>query len=106
MQSNRVANGFGIFMLIGSVPWILAIATFVQIMIAHSEAKSSGGNALGLMIMSISAYGIALVSFVSGVIYFTYAALRKKESPKRWQWLTIGYSICLLIIPIIFFFSQ
>lgn len=81
MQSNRVASGFGILMLIGSAPWVLAIATFVQIMVAHDEGKSSGGNAIGLMMMSLSAYGIALVSCVAGLIYFVYAALRKKAFP-------------------------
>jgi len=106
MQSNRIASGFGILMLIDSAPWILAIATFVQIMIAHGEGESSGGNAIGLMMMSLSAYGIALVSCIAGVIYFAYAALRKKEFPKQWQWLTIGYSICLLIIPVFYFILQ
>ena len=106
MQSNRVASGFGILMLIGSAPWLLAIATFVQIMIAHGEGESSGGNAIGLMMMSLSAYGIALVCCVVGLIYFIYAALRRKAFSKRWHWLTIGYSISLLIMPILYLVFQ
>lgn len=106
MRSNRVASTFGILMLIGSAPWVLAIATVIQTMIAHDEGESSGGNALGLIMMSMTAYGIALVSCFAGIIYFAYAALRKKAFPKIWHWVTIGYSICLLIIPIIYFIFQ
>ena len=106
MNSNRLAGGLGIFMLIGGAPCVLAIATFVQIIAAHEAGTSSGGNALGLMMMSLSAYGIALVSCVMGLVYFGYAALRHKVLPKLWHWLAIGYSIGLVVIPIIYFISQ
>lgn len=106
MKNNRLAGGFGILMLIGGAPCVLAIAAFVQIIAAHEAGTSSGGNALGLMMMSLSAYGIALVSCVTGLVYFGYAALRHKVFPKLWHWLVIGYSIGLVVIPIIYFISQ
>lgn len=106
MKSNRLTGGFGILMLVGGAPCVLAIATFVQIIAAHEAGTTSGGNALGLMMVSLSAYGIALVSCVTGLVYFGYAALRQKVFPKLWHWLAIGYSIGLVVIPIIYFVSQ
>jgi hypothetical protein len=105
MKSNQLAGGFGILMLIGGVPCVLAIATFVQIIAAHEAGMSFGGNALGLMMMSLCAYGIALVSCVTGLLYFAYAALRHRVFPKVWHWLAIGYSIGLVTIPVIYFMA-
>ncbi|MBB3219439.1 hypothetical protein [Pseudoduganella umbonata] len=106
MRSNRVANGVGILMLIGGAPCLLAIATFVQLLTAHAAGTSSGGNAIGLMIMSLWAYGIAVASCAAGIIYFGYGALRYRVFPKPWHWFALVYSIGLVIIPIVYLISQ
>lgn len=103
---NRLASGFAIVMLIGGMPCVFMIAALLQVFDTHEAGMSASGNALGLMMMSLSAYGIALVSCVLGLVYFGYAALRHRVFPKLWHWLTIGYSLGLLGIPAIYFLSQ
>jgi hypothetical protein len=98
---NRLASGFGILLLIGGLPCIFMIATLSQVFDTH-ETATTGGNALGLMMMSLWAYGIALVSCVAGIIYFGYAAFRHRIFPKVWHWLAIGYSLGLVVIPFVY----
>jgi len=107
MENNRFAGGFATFMLIAGAPYVLFIAIFGQIIISHEPGTPSVGNALaGMMLIFLLAYGPALLSCVTGLIYFGYGALRHKVFPSTWQWLTIGYSIGLAISPVFYFISQ
>ncbi|TWI70042.1 hypothetical protein IP91_01120 [Pseudoduganella lurida] len=105
MNRTGLANAFGFFMLIGGVPCVLAIAVFFRIGAAHESGISSGGNALGLMMMSLWAYGIALASCVAGLLYFGYAALKYRMFPTSWHRLVICWSICLVIGPVLYLFA-
>jgi hypothetical protein len=72
-------------MLIGSAPCIPTIAAFVQIIAAHEAETSSDADALGLMTMPLSAYGIALVNCITGPIYVSCAALGEKMFPDHFH---------------------
>ena len=105
MTNSRLAGGFGIVMLVGGAPCVLAIATFAQLIAAREAGTPAGGNALGLMMMSLWAYGFALVSCAMGLAYFCYAALRHRAFPQPWHWLAIACSLALVTIPVLYFMS-
>ncbi|WBS02920.1 hypothetical protein OU994_01025 [Pseudoduganella sp. SL102] len=106
MKNNRFAAGFATFMLIAGAPYVLFIATLGQMIVSYEPGTPSGGSALGVMMIFVWAYGIALLSCVTGLIYFGYGALKHKVFPKIWHWLTIGYSIGLALSPVFCFISQ
>lgn len=103
MRSGKMATIFGTGMIAGSVPCTLAILLFAQLMAARKAGHPAGGDALGLMMISLLAYGIALLSFVSGIIYFGFAVLKNKLVLRTWHWFAIVYSFSQITIPVIYF---
>ena len=106
MNSSKTATLFGIGMIIGSAPCTLAIAVFLYLMAAREAGKPVAGDALGMMMISLVAYGLALISFFCGTIYFVVAALRKKGFPRTWHWLGIVYSFTQVVIPVLYFSAR
>jgi hypothetical protein len=102
MRSNRVATIVGTGMIAGSVPCTLAILVFAQLMAARNAGHPAGGDAIGLMMMSLVAYAIAVLSFVFGIIYFGFAALKNKLVLSPWHWFGIVYSLSQITIPIVY----
>jgi len=98
-----MATIFGIGMIAGSVPCTLAILVFSQLMVAREAGHPAGGDAIGLMMISLLAYPIALLSFVSGMIYFGFAVLKNKLALRPWHWFSIVYSFSQITIPIVYF---
>lgn len=103
---NRLPSCFGILMLIGGMPCVFMIASLSQVFDTREAGTPAGGNALGLMMMSLCAYGIALVSCAAGLVYFGYAALRHRIFPGVWHWLAIGYSLGQVVFPFVYLTLQ
>lgn len=106
MRSGRMATIFGIGMIAGSVPCTLAILLFLHIMAAREAGQPAGGDALGLMMVSLVAYAIALLSVVSGIVYFGFASLKSKLVLRAWHWFGIVYSLSQVTIPVVYFSSN
>ena len=106
MGSSSIATVFGIGMIAGSVPCTLAIVFFLHLMAAREAEQPVSGDALGLMMMSLSAYAIALISFFCGIAYFGFAALRSKAIPRPWHWIGIAYSFSQVTIPVVYFSTR
>jgi hypothetical protein len=106
MNSSKAATIFGIGMIVGSVPCTLAIALFLYLMAARQEGHPIAGDALGVMMISLMAYGIALISFFCGTVYFIVAALKKKLLPRAWHWFGIVYSFSQVAIPVVYFSTR
>lgn len=72
-------------------------------MAAREAGHPAGGDAIGLMMISLLAYAIALLSFLTGLIYFGFAVLKNKLVLRVWHWIGIVYSLIQITIPIIYF---
>lgn len=97
-----MATIFGTGMIAGSVPCTLAFLLFVQLVAVREAGHPAGGDALGLMMISFLAYATALLSFVSGIIYFGFAVLKNKLALRAWHWFAIVYSFSQITIPVIY----
>lgn len=90
-------------MLVGGVPCTAAILLFIQLMAARAAGHPVGADGLGIMMICLVAYAIALLSCIAGLIYFGVARFKYKASPQVWDWLGIVYSLGQVTIPVIYF---
>jgi hypothetical protein len=90
-------------MIAGSVPCTLAILVLAQFMAARNAGHPAGGDAIGLMMISLVAYAIAVLSFVFGMIYFGYAVLKNKLVLRPRHWFGIVCSLSQITIPTAYF---
>jgi hypothetical protein len=99
---------FGLGMLVGGTPLTFIILLITFLSATHDARKaagySSGGDALGLLMMSLVAYAIALLSCVNGISYFIFKAIKQHSFPTWWQWLILSYSFVQVAGPFIYFF--
>lgn len=56
--------------------------------------------------ISLMAYAIALLSFVSGSVYFGFAAFKSKLALRPWHWFGIVYSFSQVTIPLVYFSTR
>lgn len=106
MRSGKTATVFGIGMVVGSTPCTLAILLFLSLLAARKAGQPAGGDALGLMMISLMAYAIALLSFIAGLIYFSCAVLKKKLIVRPWHWFCVAYSFANVIGPVVYFSTR
>lgn len=106
MSSSKTAKVFGIGMVVGSTPCTLAVLLFLSILAARKAGQPAGGDALGLMMISLTAYAVALLSFIAGLIYFGCAVLKKKLILRPWHWFCIAYSFAHVIGPAVYFSTR
>ncbi|MYM24681.1 hypothetical protein GTP46_18760 [Duganella sp. FT135W] len=88
--ANCIAGGA----VLGGLPLLAALVSFMQLMEARNAGHPYSGDAIGLAIMSIVAFGIAVVSLLIGTAYFSYKRTRHQQNPKRWHmmaliWVTV-----------------
>jgi len=95
-------------MLVGGIPLTFFIFLIAFLSATHDSRAaagySSGGDAIGLMMMSLLAYAIAFLSCVAGVSYFIFKAIRYHGFPNWWQWLSLIYAFVQTTTPFIYFF--
>jgi hypothetical protein len=69
---------------------------------ARAAGRPVGADGLGIMMISLVAYAIALLSCAAGLIYFSVARFKYKVFPQRWDWIGIVYSLGQVTIPFIY----
>ena len=106
MRSSKAATVFGIGMVVGSTPCTLAILLFLSLLAARKVGQPAGGDALGLMMISFMAYAIALLSFIAGLIYFSFVVVRKRLILGPLHWFCIAYSFTHVIGPVVYFSTK
>jgi hypothetical protein len=62
-------------------------------MAARAAGRPVGADGLGILMIPLMAYAIALLSCVAGLIYFGIARFKYKAFPQAWDWLSIVYSL-------------
>jgi hypothetical protein len=106
MRSSTIATTFGIVMIVGSLP-----CTFVGFFLLHLPAalevgraagRDVGFDAIGVLMMAYFAFFIALGSCVAGLLYFGFAALKRKVALKAWHVFGIVYSLSQVTIAVIY----
>jgi len=106
MRSGKTSTIVGIIMIAGSMPCTLAILLFSYLMAERAAGHFTGGDAIGLMMISLLAYAFALLSFVSGSVYFGFAAFKRKLTLRAWHWFGIVYSFSQVTIPVVYFSTR
>lgn len=55
--------------------------------------------------MSLIAYGIAVLSCAAGLTYFAHAALKASFALRAWHWFGIVFSLVHVLIPLVYFYT-
>ena len=105
MRNKVTPTIFTVAMIAGSLPCTLAVLTFVNLMAAREAGQPASGDALGLMMMSLVAYGVALLSCAAGLIYFAHAALKASFVLRAWHWFGIAFSLGHVLVPLVYFYT-
>jgi hypothetical protein len=103
MINGKAASFVARGMLIGGLPLLIFMLLFLKLMAARDAGHSGGGDGIGLAMMSVLAFGIAVLSFTIGIGYFGYMLARHKLHPSPWHWAVLGYSSLELATPFIYF---
>ncbi|WP_342118417.1 hypothetical protein [Pseudoduganella sp. OTU4001] len=89
--------------ILGNLPLLAFILLFWQVMAARTAGHAGGGDAIGLAIMSVLAYGLALASFAIGAAYFGYKFTRHKLRPQGLHKIALAWSSIELAVPLLYF---
>lgn len=100
---GKVAGVVASGVVVGGLPLLAFILLFLRLMAARNAGHPEGGDAIGLAMMSVLAYGIALLSFAIGVAYFGYKSVRHKLYPQVWHMIVLAYSSIELAAPFVYF---
>jgi hypothetical protein len=103
--SGRTASLISAGMLISGLPCSLFFFAFLEMDHAREMGDPNQGDALGLALMTVASYAIALVGSVTGLTYFA-ARIRRGRKLQAWQWIVIGYSFAQILSPMLYFASQ
>ena len=90
-------------MLAGGMPCTAAIFLFMQLMAARAAGRPVGADGLGIMMLSLVAYAIALLSCGAGLVYFGFVRIKYHRLPQAWDWLGIVYSLGQVALPVLYF---
>jgi hypothetical protein len=102
MKRGKTAKIVRIGMFAGGLPLSAAILLFIQLMLARNAGRPMGADGLGIMMISLAAYALALLSCVTGLIYFAFARAKYKEHPQAGDWFSIVYSAGQLAVPLVY----
>jgi hypothetical protein len=97
-------------MIIGGVPCTLSGLLLWYLTIAIQEGRAAGQDVqfdvIGILMMTYSAFLIALGTCVVGLLYFSFRVLRKKQALKPWHRFAIAYSLTQVTIAIAYLAPQ
>ena len=89
--------------VVGGLPLLAFIVLFLQLMEARNAGHPLSGDGLGLAMMSLSAYGLALLSISVGIVYFGYKSTRHQRRPKQWHLMALAWTAAEVVAPILYF---
>ena len=91
--------------VVGGIPLIAFIVLFFQLAAARDAGNPYSGDAIGLAMMSVIAYGLALLSLLAALTYFAYKRVRHQLRPKRWHLMAMSWVAIEVLAPITYFAS-
>lgn len=103
LNDGRMASVVAAGMIIGGLPlWTFALV-LINLTVARNAGRPLSGDAIGLAMMSLLAYGLAVLSFAVGAAYFGFKLGRHKLLPKRWHRIVLGLSAFQVVAPLLYF---
>ncbi|WP_395400538.1 hypothetical protein ACHMW6_24015 [Pseudoduganella sp. UC29_106] len=79
------------------------IIVFLQLTAALDAGNPQNGDAIGLAIMSVLAYGLALLSLLAALVYFMYKRVRHQQRPKSWHLIAMSWTAVEVVAPVLYF---
>jgi hypothetical protein len=101
-KNGKVAGLLAICMVIGGLPLLVSICLVLRLTAAREAGHPYSGDAIGMAIMSVAAYTLALLTFCAGAGYFAYQRFRHKLYPRRWHRIALAWSSIELAAPLVY----
>jgi hypothetical protein len=92
-QGETKTTLFSLAMIVCGLPCTASILLLLHLLFARQAGAPAGGDALALMMPSLLAYALALVSCAAGALHFRGLMYQRRRHPKVWHWLALSYSL-------------
>ncbi|QJD93830.1 hypothetical protein HH213_29330 [Duganella dendranthematis] len=102
-SNGKVAHFVAGGVVVGGLPLLAFIFLFFQMARALNAGHPYSGDAIGLAIMSVFSFGLALLSLLIGVAYFGYQRKRHQLRPKLGHLIALAWVATELFFPIFYF---
>jgi hypothetical protein len=97
MKNSTTTTTVGIGMICGSIPCTLAGVMIIYLMGSLEEGRAAGRDVgfdvIGVVMMTLLTYLIALGSFLAGLLYFVLGVRSGSVAPKAWHWFCLVYPL-------------
>ena len=100
--NGKVADFIAAGVVVGGLPLLAFMVLFFNLMAERNAGHPGGGDAIGLAIMSLLAYGLALLCLVLGASYFLSKRNRDNLLPKPWHWMMLTWSVVEVMVPVLY----
>jgi hypothetical protein len=101
--TGKIPNIVASCAVLGGLPLLAFIVLFLQLTAARNAGHPLTGDAIGLAMMSVFSYGLALLSFGIGAMYFGYKRVRYHLFPKRWHLMALAWGAVEVAAPVLYF---
>lgn len=101
--TGRLSDFVAISVFLGGLPLLAFIVLFLQLTAARNVGEPQTGDAIGLALMSVFSYGLALLSVGIGALFFGYKHARHHQSPKRWHLVALTWVAVEVTTPVVYF---
>jgi hypothetical protein len=89
--------------VVGGLPLLQFIVLFLQLTAARNAGHPYSGDGIGWAIMSVVAFGLALLSMLIGLAYFGYKRKRYQRRPQPWHSIALAWVAIEVTLPILYF---
>jgi hypothetical protein len=98
-SNRKVAHFIAGGVVVGGLPLLGFIFLFFQMARALNAGHPYRGDAIGLAMMSVFSFGLALLSLLIGAAYFGYQRKRHQLRPKLWHLMALAWVAIEVFIP-------
>lgn len=99
----RLASVVAAGMIIGGLPLLAFALLLLNLSLARNAGQTMSGDAIGLAVMSLIAYGLAVLSFAIGAAYFGFRRARHQLVPNSWHRFALVFLAIEVIAPPLYF---
>jgi hypothetical protein len=102
-QSRKMAHFVAGGVVVGGLPLLMFIVLFLELIAAQKAGHPYSGDGIGWAIMSVLAFGLALISLLIGVAYFGYQKKRYQRGPQLGHSIVLVWVTFEVAVPILYF---
>lgn len=97
MKNSKTTTTVSIGMVFGSIPCTIAGIMILYLMASVEEGRAAGRDVgfdvIGVLMMTLLTYLIALGSCLVGLLYFSLGIRSGRVAVKAWHWFCIVYPL-------------